>query len=211
MKPFEYLAVLVSIILGLGVTQIITGVAHFIHTGNKVKVYWPHLLMIIIVFLFHLQEWWVFYEYNDIQSWRMSTFLFVLLYPISLFVQARLLFPFDNFEEETDLKHFYYENYRYYFLLIAIQAVLSMIDNMWLRGLQIQDQIVQIVLICITLGISIGKIKNEWVHKVLMILLMISVVIIFVVSDEVMKIEEPTSSLLPYGKPVQAKSLIFSS
>jgi hypothetical protein len=191
MTPFEYIAVLVSIILGLGVTQIITGVAHFIHTGNKVKVYWPHLLMIIIVFLFHLQEWWVFWEYKDIKVWKMSTFLFVLLYPITLFVQARLLFPFDNFDEETDLRLFYYENYRYYFLLIAVQAVFSMIDNMWLRGLTLQDQIVQMVLIAITLTISLGKIKNQWVHKILMILLTVSVIIIFAVSDEAMTIAVP--------------------
>jgi hypothetical protein len=191
MTPFEYIAVLVSIILGLGVTQIITGVAHFIHTGNKVKIYWPHLLMIIIVFLFHLQEWWVFWEYKDIKVWKMSTFLFVLLYPITLFVQARLLFPFDNFEEETDLKSFYYDNYRYYFLLIGVQAVFSMIDNMWLRGLTLQDQIVQMALIVLTLIIAGFKIKNEWVHKILMLLLIFSVIIIFAVNDEVMTIAVP--------------------
>jgi hypothetical protein len=189
MTPFEYLAVLVSIILGLGVTQVITGVAHFIHTGNKVKVYWPHLLMILLVFFFHLQEWWVFYEYRDMPDWRLTTFIFVLLYPICLFIQARLLFPFDNFEEETDLKHFYYENYRYYYGNIAIQAFLSLIDNMWLRGLPLEEQVVQITLMTITLTIVIAKIKKEWVHKGLILLLTISVAAGVVVNDEEWKIE----------------------
>ncbi len=189
MSPFEYITILVSIILGLGVTQIITGIAHFVHTGNKVRIYWPHLLMIILVFFFHLQEWWVFYEYKNIESWKMTTFIFVLLYPISLFVQARLLFPFDNFEEETDLKHFYYDNYRYYFGNISIQVILSLIDNLWLRGMAIQEQFVQLILIIITMVIVIGKIKNEWVHKILMIILTLSVIIGIVLNNDVLKIE----------------------
>lgn len=189
MSPFEYITILVSIILGLGVTQIITGTAHFIHTGNKVKVYWPHLLMIFLVFFFHLQEWWVFYEYKNITSWKMTTFIFVLLYPISLFVQARLLFPFDNFDEETDLKHFYYENFRYYYGNIAIQVILSLIDNLWLRGMSIKEQYVQLVLIVITLIVVIGKIKNGWVHKILAILLTVSVIIGIIINHEVWKIE----------------------
>src|SRR5688500_9901936 len=144
MTPFEYISVIISIILGCGVAQIVTGLAHFAHSGTKVKLYWPHLLWIIMIFFFHLQEWWVFYEFKSKTVWTFPVFIFVLLYPIGLFIQARLLFPFDNFDEKVDLKKFYFENYRIYFAIIGIQAILSLIDNMVLRGMKIEEQILQI-------------------------------------------------------------------
>ena len=172
MTPFEYITVLVSIILGLGIAQIVTGIAHFIHGSNKVKLYWPHMLWIIMTFFLHIQEWWVFYEYKSFTSWKLLTFIFVILYPIGLFIQARILFPFDNFEEETDLKKFYYENYRTYFGLVALMAVLSFIDNVVIRHMAIQEQIVQIVLCTIMSLLAIFKLKKEWIHQLIAIVLL---------------------------------------
>ncbi len=177
MTPFEYITILVSIILGLGVAQIVTGLAHFMHTGNKVKLYWPHLLWIIMIFFFHLQEWWVFYEYKSFTAWQMHTFIFVILYPIGLFIQARLLFPFDNFDEVTDLKKFYYENYRIYYGSIGVQAVLSLIDNMWLRGMALTEQFVQIGMFVLMFSVVVFKIRNEIFHKIVAVLLLLSIII----------------------------------
>src|SRR5882757_9449630 len=104
MTPFEYVTVLVSIILGLGITQIVTGVADLVHQWDRVKVYWPHLLWIIIVFFLQIQEWWSLYELRNITSLRLPTFFFVLLYPINLFILARLLFPLVQAESDINLK-----------------------------------------------------------------------------------------------------------
>lgn len=177
MTPFEYITVIVSIILGLGIAQIVTGLAHFIHGSNRVKIYWPHLLWIFMIFFLHVQEWWLFYEYKTFTEWKLLVFLFVILYPIGLFIQARILFPFDNLEEITDLKKFYFDNYRVYFLSVALMAVLSVIDNTVLRGLPITDQFVQFGLIVIMTAISVFKIRNEWVHKVLSITLLLMMVL----------------------------------
>lgn len=176
MTPFEYIAVIVSIILGLGIAQIVTGLAHFIHGSNQVKIYWPHLLWIFMVFFLHVQEWWLFYEYKNFTEWKLLIFLFVILYPIGLFIQSRILFPFDNFDEVTDLKEFYFKNYRTYFLSVAILALLSVVDNIALRGLSWVEQIFQFILIVVMSSIAIFKIRNEWIHKVLSIVLLFMMV-----------------------------------
>src|SRR6266850_6250878 len=108
MTPFEYVTVLISIILGMGITQIVTGVADLVHQWHRVRIYWPHLLWIILVFFLHIQEWWATYELRQFESLRMHTFFFVLLYPINLFVLARILFPLVQPESEFALKVFYY-------------------------------------------------------------------------------------------------------
>src|SRR5258708_13301428 len=93
MTPFEYVTVLISIILGMGITQIVTGVADLVHQWHRVRIYWPHILWIILVFFLHIDEWWSTYELRKFESLRLPTFRFVLLYPINLFILPPFLFP----------------------------------------------------------------------------------------------------------------------
>ena len=103
MSPFEFVTVLISIILGLGITQIMSGIADLIHQWEKVKLYWPHLLWVMLVFILHVQEWWLVYELKSVTVWRLPYFLFQVLYPISLFILARILFPLQSDEHSTDM------------------------------------------------------------------------------------------------------------
>src|SRR5260221_8650117 len=140
-SAFEYVTVFISIILGLGVTQILTGIADLVHQNERVKIYWPHLLWVFLVLVMHVQEWWVTFELRSYGPWRLAIFLFVLLYPVVLFILARLLFPFGFSEGVIDLKKFYFENYRRIFLFVTILALLSILDNLLLRKYLIEDLI----------------------------------------------------------------------
>ncbi|MEJ0056164.1 MAG: hypothetical protein WDN75_11150 [Bacteroidota bacterium] len=95
MAPFDYVVVLISIILGLGITQIMTGVADLVHQWNKVKLYWaaPGLDRSC----FHSAYTGVVetYSLHIFTSWKLPTFLFLSLYPVTLFILARILFPFN--------------------------------------------------------------------------------------------------------------------
>jgi hypothetical protein len=129
MTPFEYVTVLISIILGMGITQIITGVADLVNHWNRVRIYWPHLLLIVLVFFLQIQEWWDTYELRKFESLRLPTFLFVLFYPINLFILARILFPLVQPEGDIDLSAFYRSNYRKFFWWASVLPVLSMLNN----------------------------------------------------------------------------------
>jgi len=102
MTPFEYVTVLISIILGMGITQIVSGLADIIRKWNQVKLYWPHLMWIVFVFFLHIQKWWVLYDIRFITVWMLSTFLFTILYPINLFILARILFHGEHMHGGTD-------------------------------------------------------------------------------------------------------------
>lgn len=77
MSPFEYVTILISIILGLGITQLVTGIADIIHEKEHVKLYWPHALWIPIIFFLLIQEWWDIYALRDYDTWRLPVFLFI--------------------------------------------------------------------------------------------------------------------------------------
>ncbi len=166
-SAFEYVTVFISIILGLGVTQILTGIADLVHQNERVKIYWPHLVWVLIVLILQVQEWYITFERRTFEAWRLPIFLFVLLYPTVLFILARLLFPFGYGEGTIDLRKFYYENYRRIFLFGAILAFLSLLDNLILRAYLIEDLIgPSLVLILLSL-MAILKVSKPVFHKVM--------------------------------------------
>jgi hypothetical protein len=165
-SAFEYVTVFISIILGLGVTQILTGIADLVHQNERVKVYWPHMVWVLLVLILHVQEWYITFELRTFSAWRLPVFLFVLLYPIVLFITARLLFPFGLNEDTIDLKEFYYRNYRKIFLFGAILAMLSILDNLIMRPYLPEDLIGPSLVFLVLSSLALFKVASPAVHKV---------------------------------------------
>jgi len=181
MTPFEYVTVLISIILGMGITQIVTGVADLVHQWDRVKIYWPHVMWIVLVFFLQIDEWWATYELRQFESLRLPTFLFVLLYPINLFIMARILFPLAQPESEFDLKIFYYASYRKFFLWASMLPVLSLLNNVLVTGHPLQGQVVQFIVFAVLLFLATRKRIDERVHKIAAIVLVAIALIVLVV------------------------------
>lgn len=163
--PFEYVTVLISIILGLGITQILTGIADLVQRSGRVIVYWPHLLWILFVMLLQIQEWWILYELKDYHPWRLPTFLFTILYPINLFILSRLLFPRSLKGKEICLKEFYFANYPKIFATFALSAILSILFNLIVLDLAVTTQFLQLLLALFCTAIAAFKITNERIHQ----------------------------------------------
>lgn len=178
MSPFEYVAVLVSIILGLGITQIITGLADALHQKN-VRFYWPHVLWVLLVFILHVHEWWIFYEMRTNTSWQLGQFLFTLLYPINLFVLARLLFPI-NWAEGHNLKAFYLQHFRKLYWGFISLAALSIVTNLAILGDLLLEQVNKLFILVLLLPTVLRQSVPERVHQiivsVLFVLMLVSLV-----------------------------------
>jgi hypothetical protein len=167
LSPFEYVVVLTSIILGMGITQLITGFAAIVLRWNDVKLYWPHLVLIMLIFIIHIQDWWATYALRNNASWNLPMFLFIILYPVTLYILARILFPIRWSPVPVDLRTFFFDNFRKIYLFMLFLPVHSVIENYFFRGYELKDQVVQFMLI-LTLGtIVILNKRDEWVHKVL--------------------------------------------
>lgn len=168
--PFEYVTVLISIILGLGIAQIVTGLADIIHQWKRIKLYWPHTMWMVIVFFLHIQEWWNIYDLRLYEVWRLPTFLFISLYPINLFILARLLFPLHDHEEVIlDYKSFYFSNYRMFFFIVMVSAALSGVENFVISNKGIEGIILQVAILIVLGSVTWRKIEREWVHKLIVI------------------------------------------
>ena len=178
--------VLISLILGLGISQILVGVTNLLKKSNRVIFYIPHLICIIVVFIIHVQEWWINYEYSrKIMEWRFSVFFFLVVYPILLYIMARLLFPLRLSAKSIDLREFYLQHYRKFFLFGFLMSLISIPQNWFLLDVPIKDQINQILITAILFIPMVFKTRKDWVHYSLSALMAgIGVFYVFIINPK---------------------------
>ena len=184
-SAFEYVTVLVSIVLGLGITQILTGIADLIHQSKRVKLYTPHLIWVLLVLVMHVQDWWVTYDLKNYQPWRLPMFLFTMLYPVNLFVLARLLFPFGWHEDTINLKLFYEQNYRKIFGFAAALVLLAILDELFVRHGNTTNILVKSALLALMLVLISRKSLREWAHYAIAICFLLMMALSIVVEWDV--------------------------
>jgi hypothetical protein len=184
MTPFEYVSVLISIILGLGIAVLLTGLADIIRNYHTVKVYWPYLVWILIVFILHIQEWWISYSLRSEMEWTLPHFLFIITYPIVLFILAHLLFPQKWTKKGVDLKVFYFNNFPKYFGAALLLLVLSILQNHFLLNYLLADQYVQFIMAFFFLALLGTRSKKEVLHMAMALLMLTLLILSFVVAPD---------------------------
>ena len=103
MTPFEYLSVLISIILGLAIAQLLAGTARLVQLRRSVRPHATTLLWMEILFLIDTQIWWAALERCEELHWNFFLFLFYLLMPILAFLLSALVLPELGNEDEIVL------------------------------------------------------------------------------------------------------------
>ena len=176
-SAFEYVTILVSIILGLGITFILSSFSDLLFHHSQVKFYWPHTVWIFFLLFLFVQDWFVTYQLKDRQEWTLPSVLFVLIYPSVLFMCARMLMPDEDLSKEKDLKQFYEKEFPIIFKLFSIGILLSMLFNIYLLKVSMVSQIPIFVFLIIISYIGWKKIKSSWVHQLLGALILVGVAV----------------------------------
>ena len=171
MSPFEYVIVLISIILGLGITTILTGIAELIKQSRMFHLYPPYLIWILLVFVLHIQEWSVSYALRTEVEWTLQKFLFILLYPINLYILAHLLFPAGLSTSFTS-REFYMTNFPRLFTGTIVLVVLSILHNLAFLKLPLQTQLPHVIVLGILSTMVITKTRNAVIHILVSVILL---------------------------------------
>ena len=134
MGAFEYLSVLISIILALGMTRVLGGVGEMLQARSQRRVYWVQAVWIVNLFLYLVIAWWIFYRWRNQQPWTFLLFVFVLISPTILYLASLLLFPRESEADlAVDYKTHYYANHRAFFILFGLFTPVDFVDSL-LKG-----------------------------------------------------------------------------
>ncbi|MEN8182478.1 MAG: hypothetical protein ABFS46_08075 [Myxococcota bacterium] len=118
MTIFEYLGVLVSVVMGLGLTHILIGFSKTIHQRGTVKVYWVHVLWAVNIGVYIVGIWWGMFWWSGLETWTFVEFLMVLLYSVVLFLLASVLYPWD-IPPDFDFEEHYFHNRSWFFGILT--------------------------------------------------------------------------------------------
>jgi hypothetical protein len=134
MDEFSYLSVLLSVILGLAVTQILKGFRGLLLSRARIQVYWPVIVWAVLVLLICFQNWWSMFGMRNRHDWTFEQFAIVLLQTILIYMVAGLVFPDFFGEAIVDLKENFYAHRRWFFLLFVAILVVSVCKGLVLNG-----------------------------------------------------------------------------
>ncbi len=155
----------------MGIARLVAGVAAVVSRWSQVSLYLPHAVLVLLVFVLHVQEWWAFFDLRSYEAWRLPVFLFVILYPINLYILAHLLFPV-RWKKQQSLQDFYQLQYRKLYLFVAVLIVLAILDNVFIGNYTIGDQWVQGLLLIPALAMVLTKNVRPWMHAAVALLLL---------------------------------------
>jgi len=132
---FSYLSVLLSIIIGLGVTQLLTGVGRIIRNRDRIQVDWLPLLWAAVLLVVFVQEWWSSFGLRGYRDWTFGSFLFILAQTGALYLMAAVLLP-EQIDESPSLAGHYERQHRWFFGFLIAALVFSIlkdrvINNQW--------------------------------------------------------------------------------
>lgn len=96
MSQFEFIAVFVSIIFGLSLTQILSGALHLAQHQQLQRMHLGWTLFVLYVLTIN---WWTFFPWSQHEVWAFEEFLIIVIWALAHYVMAIALYPrrLDNY------------------------------------------------------------------------------------------------------------------
>lgn len=135
---YEHVLVVMSIVLGLAVTQLLKGAAQLYRARARIRTYWLHWAWTALLVVFSLFLWWTYWNYRSITEWTFLRFVLYLSPAVTFYFLSAIAFP-DPADGVTDLRAYYFSNRPGFFGTFAAYAVLAGLTAMVVRGLPVLD------------------------------------------------------------------------
>jgi hypothetical protein len=135
---FDYVMALVSIILGLGITHVLSAFGSAVHRlrghGRPIHLEATYLLWVAYVLIWMVGFWWWEFKFKVLGTqWTFGLYLFVIFYAVLLFLLAVILVPKDM--EGLDDSYAYFMSGRRWFFGLFLFANLVDIGDSFFKGI----------------------------------------------------------------------------
>lgn len=134
MNPFDYLNVLISIILGLAIARVLSGLATVITARERVDFYWPPIVWAIWIFFISVQHWWAEWAVRFTKYWSFLDFALLLLVPVGLYLLAALVLPESGDGQKIHLGEWFFRNRAWFFGIMFFLPALSIVEEVVRTG-----------------------------------------------------------------------------
>jgi len=120
MTHFEYIIVIISIILGLGIIRLL-GSLEIVFSEHR---YWPHAVWVLSLFWLHVQNWWGLWELRSLSFTSISYSVIVVFVSLMYLCTVALTNRQGN---ETTWKDHFFAQRQWFFGLFALTIVMAIL------------------------------------------------------------------------------------
>ena len=167
MSDFEYLTVLIAIILGIGIAHLLTSIARVIGETKDLNIGVAHSIWTINILTFLIVFWWWGINLRDLGEWVFLQYFF-LLFDTSLWcLLAAILFP-ATIPQDYDLGAHFATKRKPFFSILIVLAFADPLTSMILGT----EHLVQLgwgylhwAFACLVGGILGIRYENERLHR----------------------------------------------
>jgi hypothetical protein len=159
MDNFGWIAVVVSLILGLGVARLLISALAIFRARRRAILDWPPLVWAATIFLQEVAFWWSLEEAaSRVTTWTLPTFLVLVGLVLALFVAASLILPVDEMAEGESLRAYFEEDGRWALLALGAFNLVVALMNFALRsqGKLTEQAVINLLLAAVSLAAFFG-------------------------------------------------------
>ena len=127
---FQWVAVVFGMILGLGITRILSGMAATFRSRVATRPDWIALAWAAAIFIAQLELWWGLSDLRDIvKEWTFPLFLLFAGSPLVLFVAAAMVLPNTELAESQSQRELFERHGHWALFAISAYFALTIIEN----------------------------------------------------------------------------------
>jgi len=133
MSMFEFVTVMVSMILALCLGHLLRSASFLAKTNREVIYYLPLVLWSIVVLLSVVNHWWTLWDLRDL-DWSYGSFIYILIAPVLVTFATGLLSPSQSSSDAIDLRAHYSRIRRLFSLVMVGYAGVMWFDGPLFAG-----------------------------------------------------------------------------
>ena len=167
MDPFSYLSVLTSIILGLGIQQVLQGYRALILSRRRVKFYAPPLVWSVLLLAMVAQHWWASFQLAGRTEWSFAIFATLLVQTALIYMMTAIVLPDIPPDEPIDLQDHYYREAPAFFGIGAATILWSLLREYMLEGRAPPAANLTFHLLFLAMALAAALVRRPRLHEAL--------------------------------------------
>ena len=164
MSSFEYVMVLVSIVVALAIAHLLTALGECVRRirgkGEPIKLDAVFLLWVGYVLIWLISFWWWEFKFQEVvTAWSFGLYLFVIGYAISLFMLAQILVPY-RMKGVVDTYADFRDGRKWFFGMLIVVQVIDLIDT-YFKGIEWFMRPESVSITAVTIAVAIIGFVSE--------------------------------------------------
>ncbi|MDG1204399.1 MAG: hypothetical protein P8N51_03400 [Pseudomonadales bacterium] len=177
MTQFEFLMMIASVVVAVGMTEIVGGWGRLARAEGEIRFDWLHLGWTIYILLLSVQYWIGMWSYRELPIEYVGQIYFLVVPTLFLVLAAFAMSPDVVNRSQIDMRTYYFEKRRVVFLSLAVFSLAAWLADIVIVGydkLEISFMLFSIVsgLVLCLLAYS----QRVWLHGAVIAILILSVI-----------------------------------